>query len=274
MSLCAFAVIFSATSLSTAAQKKSSASAAHAAQPVELSIAPGLEVKYPLTGRVLVCISKEAEGDPCKQIGYDYTSQQIYGQDVTNLAQGQSIQLNDTVFGYPIARLADLPAGDYRVEATFNVYEDFHLVNGHTVSLPPDRGEGQQWGSKPGNPVSAVAKIHLDPADATPIKIVMDHVNPPAAPPDADTKYMKHVSMRSEMLSRFWGRDTYLSAWVLLPPGFDEHPDAHYPELIWQDHFAAHFRAGAGWRDTPPDPKAKLRTISTSTGRAAACRKC
>ena len=144
MSLCAFAVIFSAASLSTAAQKKSSAAAARGAQPVEISIAPGLEVKYPLTGRVLVCISKEADGDPCKQIGYDYTSQQIYGQDVTNLAQGQVIQLNDTVFGYPIARLTDLPGGDYRVEATFNVYEDFHLANGHTVSLPPDRGEGQQ----------------------------------------------------------------------------------------------------------------------------------
>jgi putative esterase len=265
--LYAFAAMLPVTSLSTAAQTRSSsrapaasaAGSAHA-QPVEISIAPALDVKYPLTGRVLVCISKEAEGDPCKQIGYDYTSQQIYGQDVTNLAQGQAIALNDSVFGYPIARLADLPAGDYRVQATFNVYEDFHLANGHTVSLPPDRGEGQQWDHKPGNPISAVAKIHLDPASAARVKIVMDQVNPPAPPPDADTKYMKHVSMRSEMLSKFWGRDMYLSAWVLLPPGFDEHPDAHYPELIWQDHFAAHFRAGAGFRDTPPDPKADERT--------------
>ena len=151
MCLCVFAVIVPAASLSTPAQTKSAARASAAAsasahgQPIEISIAPGLDLKYPLTGRVLVCISKAADGDPCKQIGYDYTSQQIYGQDVTNLAQGQTVTLNDTVFGYPIARLADLPAGDYRVQATFNVYEDFHLANGHTVSLPPDRGEGQHW---------------------------------------------------------------------------------------------------------------------------------
>jgi hypothetical protein len=248
-------------------------------QPIEISIAAGLDVKYPLTGRVLVCIAKIEKPDtaatsgaahgagpaapaladapaPCNQIEYDYTSQQIFGQDVTNLAKGPTITLNETAFGYPISHLRDFPAGEYRVEATFNVYEDFHLASGHTLSLPPDRGEGQHWNSKPGNPISTPVTVHLDPASKTPVRLILDKVNPPVAPPDADTKYMKYVSMRSEMLSKFWGRDTFISAWVLLPPGFDEHPDAHYPELIWQDHFAAHFRAGAGWRDTPPDPKA------------------
>ena len=29
----------------------------------------------------------------------------------------------------------------------------------------------------------------------------------------------------------------YLSAIVLVPEGFDEHPNAHYPLLIFHDHF-------------------------------------
>jgi hypothetical protein len=29
----------------------------------------------------------------------------------------------------------------------------------------------------------------------------------------------------------------YLSAWVLLPDGFDDHPDAKYPVIVYQDHY-------------------------------------
>jgi hypothetical protein len=255
-----------ATAISSSAQTKAQALAQTTAarrQPLEIAIAPELDLKYPLTGRVLVCISRseKADVDACNEIGYDYTSQQVFGQDVTNIAKGQAIKLDDTAFGYPIARRSDFPAGDYRVQATINIYEDFHLASGRTLSLPPDRGEGQQWNRKPGNPVSSTLKVHIDPASSTPVHITLDKVNPSVPPPDPDTKYLKHISIRSELLSKFWGRDTYTSAWVLLPPGFDEHPDAHYPELIWEDHFAAHFRAGSGWRETPPDLKATGSTL-------------
>ena len=45
----------------------------------------------------------------------------------------------------------DLPPGEYRVQALLNRYETFHRGDGHTVSLPPDQGEGQHWNTKPGN---------------------------------------------------------------------------------------------------------------------------
>ena len=34
-----------------------------------------------------------------------------------------------------------------------------------------------------------------------------------------------------------WGRDVYLGAWILLPDGFDQHPHAHFPLVVYQDHF-------------------------------------
>ena len=49
-------------------------------------------------------------------------------------------------------------------------------------------------------------------------------------------------------------RDMFLGAWVLLPEGFDEHPDARYPLVINHGHFPASF---VGWRETPPDPNLK-----------------
>ena len=49
---------------------------------------------------------------------------------------------------------------------------------------------------------------------------------PPSAFPNVtsanDTDYIKHVRLRSEKLSAFWGRDVFLEATVLLPyKGFD-----------------------------------------------------
>jgi hypothetical protein len=56
--------------------------------------------------------------------------------------------------------------------------------------------------------------------------------------------------MRSDLLSDFWGTDVYLGAHVLLPAGFNEHPEAHYPIAIFHGHFPADF---GDWRTEPPD---------------------
>ncbi len=46
----------------------------------------------------------------------------------------------------------------------------------------------------------------------------------------------------------------YLGAHVLLPLGFDEHPDARYPFVIFHGHFPETFE---GFREEPPDPDLK-----------------
>ncbi len=46
----------------------------------------------------------------------------------------------------------------------------------------------------------------------------------------------------------------FLSAAVLVPEGFDEHPDARFPLIIFHDHFVSDFD---DFRTTPPDPNLK-----------------
>ena len=62
---------------------------------------------------------------------------------------------------------------------------------------------------------------------------------------------MKHVKIQSDLLTEFWGTPTELGAWVLIPHGFDEHPDARYPIAIHHGHFPYTF---GGWREEPPEP--------------------
>ncbi|HWM84337.1 MAG TPA: hypothetical protein VNO33_00840, partial [Kofleriaceae bacterium] len=49
----------------------------------------------------------------------------------------------------------------------------------------------------------------------------------------------------------FWGRDVFLGATVLLPEGWDSHPQARYPLIINHGHFS---RELSGYREAPPEP--------------------
>jgi hypothetical protein len=82
------------------------------------------------------------------------------------------------------------------------------------------------------------------------VRLTLDTVVPPIADPP-ETKYLKHVRVRSERLSRFWGRDVFLGAHVLLPEGWDARPRARYPLVVNHGHFSWTMD---GWRETPPDP--------------------
>ena len=216
---------------------------------------PEAEGAGPIDGRLLILISAEADGEPRHHVNDTVKTAQVFGVDVEGWRPGEPRTVDQAAFGYPIRSLAALPKGTYLVQALVNRYETFTRADGFTVKLPPDRGEGQQWASKPGNLYSRPVRVAVDPASKTPIQLTLDQQVPPV--PDfaaQQTKYVKYVRIRSERLSTFWGRDMFLAAWVLLPEGFDAHPDARYPLVINHGHFPS---SVGGWRETPPDPDLK-----------------
>jgi len=204
----------------------------------------------PLDGRILLLLSKNDEKEPRFQINDGPNTQLVFGVDVENLVAGKATVINSKAFGYPIENINDIPPGDYFVQAVFHLYETFKRADGHTVKLPMDRGEGQHWNRAPGNLYSTPIKISLTSDNGNKVKIVLDQVIPPIEPPK-DSKYIKHIKIKSEMLSEFWGRDMYLGAHILLPEGFDENPDVQYPLAIMHGHFPDDFR---GFRTIPPEP--------------------
>ncbi len=211
---------------------------------------PATRSTAPLDGRLLLLLSTDSTAEPRNQISDINETQLVFGRDVDGWAAGRAAVVDVSVDGYPIERLSDVPAGRYRVQALLNRYETFHRADGHVVKLPPDRGEGQQWNSKPGNLYSMPQWIMFDPKRAGVFRIVLDQEIPPIADP-ADTKYVRHIRIQSKLLSDFWGRPMFLGAHILLPQGFDAHPDARYPIVIDHGHFPDNL---GGWRETPPDP--------------------
>ena len=237
------------------------ASASFAAAPPLPSAAIRVEIAYPASlgagpfdGRVLLLLSTDDTAEPRFQISdTSLDSQQVFGVDVLAWKPGQKASVGGDVLGYPVEALSQVPAGTYNVQALLHKYETFKRADGHTVKLPMDRGEGQQWSLAPGNLYSTPRKITIDPRKPGVVSITLDKVIA-EIPRPADTKYVKHIRIRSEKLSKFWGRDMYLGANVLLPEGFDAHPNARYPLVINHGHFPADFD---GFRETPPDPELK-----------------
>jgi hypothetical protein len=216
----------------------------------EISFPASLD-KGPIDGRLLLLISTNTDDEPRNQISEDLNTQQVFGIDVDGWKPGEKKTMTASAFGYPRRSLADIPPGEYTVQALLHRYETFKRADGHTVKLPMDRGEGQQWNSAPGNLYSTPKRMRID--GNTSLSIALDKVIPPIEPPK-DTKYIKHIKIQSERLTKFWGRPMYLGAHVLLPEGFDSHPEARYPLVIFHGHFPADF---GNFREQPPDPNLK-----------------
>ena len=211
----------------------------------------------PVDGRLLLLISDNDRAEPRFQISDGPQTQLVFGIDVDGMRPGDTTVFDASVFGYPLHSLSELPAGDYWVQAVLHRYETFHRADGYVVKLPMDRGEGQQWNRAPGNLLSKPVKLSIDPASRKPYEIVMEGVIPPIESPK-DTRYIKHITIESKLLSEFWGRPLHLGAAILLPQGFDEHPEARYPLVIMHGHFSP---TVYGFSEQPPAPE--------STGRRA-----
>ncbi|NIM90742.1 MAG: hypothetical protein GTO17_07315 [Candidatus Aminicenantes bacterium] len=202
---------------------------------------------------MLLMISTDEKREPRFQISDGPGTQLVFGIDVDRLKPGEIAVIDHDVFGYPLKTIAEIPSGEYWVQGLLHRYETFHRADGHTMKLPMDRGEGQQWNRAPGNLYSTPKKFRIDPKKNEMVEIILDKEIPPIPPPE-DTKYVKHVKIQSKLLTEFWGRPMYLGACVLLPEGFDEHPEARYPLVIFHGHFPHTFR---GFREEPPDPNLK-----------------
>ena len=225
--------------------------AAASAQTITVSF-PASRSDRPLDGRLLLLLSNDPSAEPRMQIDDTAKSQMIFGVTVDGWKPGEPLAIDDNAQGYPRAKLKDVPPGEYTVQAVLNIYETFHRSDGTTVKLAPDRGEGQHWNLAPGNLLSKPRLVHIGPA-APPIAVLLDDVIPPIDP-EPDTRYIRHLRIQSALLTRFWGRPVYLSAVVLVPEGYDTHPRAHYPLIVFHDHFVTGFN---DFREVPPDPNLK-----------------
>ncbi|MBT6211042.1 MAG: hypothetical protein HOI35_13620, partial [Woeseia sp.] len=153
-------------------------------------------------GRLVVLLSSHEDDEPRFLVSNSADTQLIFGQNVEKWQSGDTVVVDHDAIGFPLKDLTHVPPGTYYAQALLNRYKDFHLSNGKVVSLSPDQGEGQRWNRKPGNFYSKPVQIVIGEATNEAFELILDQEIPPIEPP-ADTQYIKHIQMKSELLSEF-----------------------------------------------------------------------
>lgn len=189
----------------------------------EVTVAAGL-LPTPREGRVLVVLGRDGVPEPRHAIGETgRAAPPVLGADAT-FGDGKTVVLDRSSALFPLADLADLPAGDYHVQAVFDSNPDLRLVNA------------------PGNLVSPPLRVRLDPARGGVVALTLSRKLPAEQLP-ADTADVRYLQLRSERLSRFHGRPIYLRAGVILPPGHARSPEQRYPLRVTIGGFGTRYTA-------------------------------
>ena len=193
----------------------------------------------PLQGRLILVIARDSSPEPRLRVGPGPEGQQVFGMDVERWSPGQPVELTDPVPGFPLESIGRIPPGDYWVQGVLERYETYRLGDGRTLSLPAPGRRGLPWNLKPGNLLSRPVRVRIDPRSDDVVRVELSRRIPEEAGGVAPAA-VQHVSVPSERLSAFWGRELGLEADVLLPRGWEEEPAARYPVVVqWGSAAAA-----------------------------------
>jgi len=223
-----------------------------AERSVDVLIDPSLQ-RSPATGRIFLLFTDRSDVEPrlvmpflgayyfnaprgTEQSGYGLDYCPFFGKDVEALEPGQRETIGEDILGHPFSSLKDIPPGEYYVQAVLHAFTPVTPAHGYSIWLPLDDWEGQQFHLSPGNLISEPQKIRVEANSAFKAGLTLTKKIPPIEP-EPDSPYVKRIKIKSKLLSDFWGHDMYLGAHVLLPKGYEEHPDAHYPVLYYRGHF-------------------------------------
>ena len=240
------------------------------AQSVRLTL-PASASAAPITGRAYLFVARDGKTEPRLQSGSFRASEPFFGVDVAGIKPGETVTLDATVAGFPVASLEKLPAGDYFVQGMILPYTEFRRTDGHAIWAHMDAGEGQRFNDAPGSLVSEVQTMHLDASRRSSVTLLLTKVLPPVARV-AETAWVKRVHITSKLASAFWNHAMPLGAVVLLPKGYDANPTRRYPVVYTVGHFSE--RAPFGFMfegcETPETAEARARRVAR-TSREPGC---
>lgn len=159
------------------------------------------------------------------------SSVSVAAKDVADWKPGESVDIDTDDIAFP-AGFSQLAPGDYVVQAVLDTAHEFAYygrVVGDMESAPTllahwTAGEGEEPQLTLTKTIQPSAQDWLSPKlTASEQQGVIDST--------------KLFDFPSPMLTRFWGRTMDVRAWVVLPPGYAEHPQEHYPTVYFTHGF-------------------------------------
>ncbi len=223
---------------------------------VQISIANGL-LNGSVDGRIVVMFAPSGV-DPLDDTDVTSSPNLFFGMNVFNVANMDTITLSGGsgdnimtgVWGFPNVSLDDVPKGNYSVQAFLNRYDKVSRSDGSSLSVHFPCGDGAPNINGFGSLTTSIIDTNVQGGPQT-IKLRMDNVTVFEAFTGTeiggcaqgnyeDTATLKHLKIRSEALSKFWGRNMYVGANIVLPSGYEANDTTtRYPVIYSQGHWPA-----------------------------------
>lgn len=169
----------------------------------------------PVTGRLVIYLIREgarvSPGTPPASGPFFEDPQPIFGVDVSNVAPGTPIIVDDNATSFP-TKLSQLPKGRYVVQAVMDMAR-----------------LDSSWRREAGNMYSQPMPIEINPDTPTtkPFEITVNEIV--FSPEPRPMEGLEMVKVRSELLSTFRGTEVLLRAAVVKPLEYD--PTRAYPAI-------------------------------------------
>ncbi|OQO10149.1 hypothetical protein B0A48_04506 [Cryoendolithus antarcticus] len=222
---------------------------------VRISVADGL-LNSSTDGRISLLFAP-AGLDPLDDTDVTSSPDLFFGKNVYNYHSrdtavltgdsGQNVRIG--VYGYPNVSLNDVAPGDYTVQAYLNIYEKAVRSDGSVVSVRFPCGDGQPNVAGFGSLITPMTNVTISGGhqtislhfnDSVPYEVFNGtEIGACRQGNYVDSKNLKHVKIRSAALSKFWNRDMYVGANILLPAGYQANDtNTRYPVVYSQNHWA------------------------------------
>jgi hypothetical protein len=180
---------------------------------------------WPRAARLLVAMAPQGTHPREPRLAVGQTERgapTVLGRDVDGLKPGSAAVLDARSAIFPLDDLDQLRPGTYEVQALLHTNLDLNTPNA------------------PGDLYSPVRTVRLDPAAGGTVELELSQTIPEEALP-ADSELVKHIKIRSRVLSDFHGRPIDLRAGVILPPGFAREPERRYPVRVHIGGYGARY---------------------------------
>jgi enterochelin esterase-like enzyme len=213
----------------TAPQTTGSSAASAAPRHVFIRVQSSKTNPSGLHGRLLIFIKQGHDDTEVDLDEFHPASTWVAAKEVTDLDPGQSVEVDADEIAFP-RPFSAMPAGDYEAQA---VLDTSHAYN-YGGRSPSD------WIS------SVVPLVQWKPGSGAEPVLTLTSLRPPnpkfvevmeKAKTEARADGTHEESLVSPLLSAFWGKPVAIKAWVVLPPGYAEHPAEHYPTAYWTHGF-------------------------------------
>lgn len=162
----------------------------------------------------------------------------MFAMDIGGFDGRRPAILDDRAAAFPVARLSDVPPGEYVAQAVLDTNTDLKSVNA------------------PGNLYSAPTPVRIGPSGGVIVQLQLSRRVPDEELPPP-TELLRWIKIRSAVLSEFHKRPIYLRGGVILPRDYDKDPTRRYPLRVHIGGYGASYRGvelmmrnGAPFRNT------------------------